>query len=105
MAYLNRDEREKLLHDLTTMKVPQIRGKLRRMDPHVKLRFMRNAQTTGEFMTRLDLPGQGIIVTLVERDVNEATTTTTAAGSASVRLSPDFRLQEVVIDPTPENKT
>lgn len=104
MAYLNRDEREKLANELSTMNVGKARGRLRRMDPNVKLRFIRNAQATGEYITRLDLPNQGVVVSLVERET-ETQSATDKPGSAMVRLKPDFRLTEVIVDPMPENRT
>ncbi|MCC6802599.1 MAG: hypothetical protein IT319_06925 [Anaerolineae bacterium] len=104
MAYLNREEREKLANELVTMNVGKARGKLRRMDANVKLRFIRNAQATGEYLTRLELPDSGVLVTLVERKT-EAQTANDKPGSASVRLKPEFTLTEVVVDPTAENRT
>lgn len=104
MAYLNREEREKLANELTTINVGKARGKLRRMDPDVKLRYMRNAQATGEYLTRLELPGAGVFVTLVERGT-ESQTATDKPGSATVRFKPDFELTEVIVEPTPENRT
>ena len=103
MAYLNREAREKLANELTSMSVGKARGKLRRMDPGVKLRFLRNAQATGEYLTRLELPGAGVFVTLVERET-EAQVATDKPGSAAVRLKPDFTLTEVIVEPTPENR-
>lgn len=104
MAYLNREEREKLANELTTMSVGKARGRLRRMDPNVRLRFIRNAQASGEYITRLDLPGQGVVVSLIERKT-EAQVANDKPGSATVRLKPDFRLTEVIVDPMPENHT
>lgn len=104
MAYLNREEREKLASELTTMSVPRARGKLRRMDSNVKLRFIRNAQASGEYKTRLDLPNLGAVVTLVERETDEQVYAD-KPGSAAVRLKPDFRLTEVIVEPTLENRT
>ncbi len=104
MAYLNPEEREKLLGELTRMSVSKARGKLRRMDPKVKLAYLRNAQETGEYWTRLDLPTQGIMVTLIERET-EVQSATDEPGAAPVRLKPNFALAEVVIDPMPENQT
>lgn len=104
MAYLNREEREKLLNDLTKMSAPRARGKLRRMDSKVKLAYLRNAQESGEYWTRYDLGGLGVVVTLVER-ADETQTFTDKQGSAPVRLSKDYRLTEVTVEPTLENKT
>ncbi len=104
MAYLNQQERDKLLNELTKMSVPRARGKLRRMDPQVKLAFMRNAQASGEFLTRFDLRGLGTVVTLVERQ-GAPEITTDKPGSASVRLKGEFYLTEVRVEPMPENHT
>jgi hypothetical protein len=104
MAYLNREEREKLANELTTMSAAKVRGKLRRMDSGVKLRYLRNAQGSGEYTTRLELPGTGVLVTLVESE-SEAQVATDKPGSATVRLKPDFRMTQVIVDPTAENRT
>lgn len=104
MAYLNREEREALAHELTTMSAGKARGKLRRMDANVKLRFLRNAQQTGEYLTSLDLPGQGVTVTLVEHET-EAQVASDKPGAAPIRLKPDFYLDQVIVDPMPENHT
>ena len=104
MAYLNREEREKLLNELTKMKAPRARGKLRRMDPKVKLAYLRNAQESGEYWTRYELFGLGTVVTLVER-ADEEQTFTDKQGSAPVRLSKEYRLAEVMVEPMPENQT
>jgi hypothetical protein len=74
------------------------------MDPNVKLRYLRNAQQTGEYLTSLDLPGQGVVVTLVERET-EQRVATDKPGAAPIRLKPEFRLTEVIVDPMPENQT
>jgi hypothetical protein len=105
MAYLNRDEREKLLNELTTMSVSRARGKLRRMDPKVKLAYLRNMQESGEYWTRLDLPTCGVVVTLVERATEKQIADKEFSGSMSVRLQPEFYLAEVMVEPTPENRT
>jgi hypothetical protein len=102
MAYLNQQEREKLLNELTKMSVSRARGKLRRMDSKGKLAFMRNAQATGEFLTRFDLYGLGVVVTLVERK-GDSKVTTDQPGAADVRYKPDFYLSEVSVEPMPDN--
>jgi hypothetical protein len=104
MAYLNREEREALARELTTMSAGKARGKLRRMDPNSRLRYLRNAQQTGEYLTSLDLPGRGVIVTLVEREV-EKQTFSDKPGAAPIRLKPDFSLEQVIVDRKPENNT
>jgi hypothetical protein len=104
MAYLNREEREKLMNELIKMKAPRARGKLRRMDPKVKLAYLRNAQESGEYWTRYELFGLGTVVTLVER-AEEEQTFTDRQGSAPVRLSKEYSLAEVMVEPMPENQT
>jgi hypothetical protein len=104
MAYLNRQEREALLRDLTTMNFNKAKGKLRRMDPNVKLAFLRNAQASGEFHTRYILPGAGVIATLIETET-EQQTATNKPGAAPIRTKADFQMRQVIVEPTPENHT
>lgn len=105
MAYLNQQEREKLLNELVKLNnVSRARGKLRRMDPKVKLAYMRNMQASGFYETRFDLFGLGTVVKLIERG-SQHETATDKPGSAPVRLETDFTLAEVVVEPMPENKT
>ena len=104
MAYLNRQEREALLRDLTTMSFDKAKAKLRRMDPKGKLAFLRNGQASGEFHTRFDLYGSGVVVTLIERETEEQTASD-KPGSAAVRLKSTFYLTQVSVEPMPENKT
>ncbi len=103
MAYLNAQEREALARELTTMKFNQAKGKLRRMDADGKLAFLRNNQETGEYLTRFDLYGLGVVVTLIEREVGEPVTRTDAPGSAAVRIKPEMALDEVDVTPMPDN--
>lgn len=105
MAYLNQQEREKLLEELVKMNnVPKARGKLRRMDPKVRLAYIRNMQQSGEYETRYDLHGLGTVVRLIETG-DEETVFTDKPGSAAVRMKPEFRLKEVIVEPMPENRT
>jgi hypothetical protein len=104
MAYLNRDEREKLLQELTKMSVSRARGKLRRMDPNVKIAYMRNMQESGEYETRLDMPTCGVVVKLIERET-EKQSNATFTGSMVTRAAAEFSLTEVSVEPTPENRT
>lgn len=105
MAYLNQQEREKLLQDLVKLNnVPRARGKLRRMDPKVRLAYMRNMQASGVYETRFDLFGLGTVVRLIERQ-DEHEVATDKPGAAPVRLKPEFTLSEVIVEPMPENKT
>ncbi len=104
MAYLNREEREKLLHELTTISVSKARGKLRRMDPKAKIAYLRNMQESGEYETRLDLPTCGVAVTLVERET-EKQLDNAFAGSMATRSQTSFTLSEVRVEAMPENRT
>ncbi len=105
MAYLNRQEREALLNQLTSMSFNQAKGKLRRMDAKGKLAVLRNAQATGEYHTRFDLYGLGVVVTLIEREISDDQVSGSEPGAAPIRLKPVFQLDEVIIDPMPENHT
>ena len=104
MAYLNGQEREALARELTSMSFNQAKGKLRRMDDKGKLAFLRNAQATGEYLTRFDLYGLGVVVTLIEGET-ETTSYTDKPGSAPVRLKAQFALNEVDVAPMAENHT
>lgn len=96
MAYLNEQERLKLLNELKDMKFNKAKGKVRGMDPKARLAFYRNAQQVGRWMTRYDLPTLGTRVTLVEshRDKGDG-----------AKLKSEFEMVEVIVEPTPDNKT
>ena len=98
MAYLNENEREKLLNDLANMDFNQARRKLRRMDPNGQLELFRNSQRVDEWMTRYELKGLGTIVTLIE-----ARASYDQDPSRPVRQ--DYELARVVVEPTPDNRT
>ena len=66
MAFLNKQEREQLENELKGMKFSRATGKVRGLDPNVRLVYYRNAQETGEWLTRYELKGLGARVTLVE---------------------------------------
>jgi hypothetical protein len=96
MAYLNEQERLALLNELKDMTFNRAKGKVRSLDPKARLAYFRNAQQVGRWMTRYDLPSLGTRVTLVEshRDVPQNTKTKS-----------EFELIEVIIEPTPDNRT
>ncbi|GAB4530144.1 MAG: hypothetical protein OHK0046_50530 [Anaerolineae bacterium] len=98
MAYLNEDEREKLLNDLTRMNFMQAKSKLRHMDKRAHLDFYRNMQHTGEWVTRYDLPTLGTTVTLVESNQVKAS-------DPAVRVKSKYELVRVIVEPMPENRT
>ncbi len=96
MAYLNTDERETLLHELTTMNFNKARGKLRGLNGTMTI--FRNVQTPGEWMTRYNLRDKGTIVTLFEH--REATD-----NDPNVRHKSIYELVRVVVEATPDNRT
>lgn len=97
MAFLNRQEREQLLKELTEMNFNKVRGKLRRLDPQGRLAFFRNAQTSGKFHTRFELDGLGTRVTLVEERTDKDTKKPGFVKNA-------FEMVEVIVEPTPDNR-
>lgn len=97
MAFLNQQEREALYNELKNMRFNQAKGKLRRMDPRARLAFLRNVQNVNQWVTRYELPGLGTRVTLVEQfDTHE---------QKSGKLRSDYALVDVIVEPTPENRT
>jgi hypothetical protein len=96
MAYLNEQERDKLLNDLKDMKFNGAKGKLARMDPKGRLAYYRNVQMSGESHTRYILDGLGTIVTLVE--VNHTKNT-------EARNKQDYEFVNIIVEPTASNNT
>ncbi len=103
MAYLTREERQKLLDDIKDLPFNRIKGKLRRLDKKGVMAVWRNAQTTGKLMTRFDLHGLGTVVTLIEQEI-ETPNRTDAPGSVALRQKSDLELREVIVSPMPENR-
>jgi len=97
MAFLNKQEREALLNELAGMKFSRARWKLARIDPKGRLAYIRNSQASGQFWARYELTGLGTRVTLIE----EHSSTQEKAGP----IKADFQLVEVIVEPTPENRT
>lgn len=97
MAYLTTEERSKLLNELKNMSFNQANGKLRHIDPHGRLVYYRNAQTTGRWLTRYELTGLGTRVTLVESHSGKAT-------EKANRLKSTFELVDVIVEPTSDNR-
>jgi hypothetical protein len=102
MAYLNQQEREKLLNDLKDMNFNKAKAKVRGLDRESRLAYYRNVQNTANRLyTRYDLPGLGTRVTLVE------------AGNLSSLNDKNFpermrnknSLVEVIVEPTADNRT
>jgi hypothetical protein len=100
MAYLNRQEREALLNELKDMKINKARGKLRRMDKKGSVAYYRNAQMSGKLYTRYRLEGMGTQVTLVE-------VLQPPPPNASYKnpYKAKYEFVEVIVEPTPENRT
>jgi hypothetical protein len=95
MAFLNTQERQALLDELKNMNFNQAKWKLQHLDPKGRLAFYRNAQGVNRWMTRYVLQGLGTRVTLVEaNNVNEK----------NGKFKSDFKLVEVIVEPTPENR-
>lgn len=96
MAYLNEQERLALLNELSRMDFNQARRKLRRLDSSGRLVYYRNAQEVGRLLTRYDLPSLGTRVTLVENYHHV---------KKDSKVKPEFQLVEVIVEPTPDNRT
>ena len=91
MAYMNQEEREKLLDELKRKNFMQIKRRLRRMDPKNRLAYFRNVQESGRWMTRYILDGLGTQVTVVESK--------NKGGGKTA-----YELEEIIVEPTAENR-
>jgi len=100
MAYLNKEDRDKLLEELTDpdMTLNKAKRKLRWLDDKIKLRFYRNVQRNDEWVTRYELVGKGAVVTLIEEHFN-------VEGSPDTRVPNGLELSRVIVEPTPDNRT
>ena len=96
MAYLNAGQRQQLLDDLKTMKFNRAKFRLLRMDPKGRLAYFRNVQQSGEWHTRVILESLGTAVTLVE--VNHA-------ANDQARNKQRFEFVNIIVEPTPDNRT
>ena len=96
MAFLNEAERKTLLEDLSAMKFNRAKFKLLRMDPQGRLAYYRNVQQSGEWHSKFILEGLGVAVTLVE--VNHA-------ANDQHRNKQNFQFTNVIVEPTPENRS
>lgn len=96
MAYLNQTERENLQRELRGMKFNKARARIRRLDPKVRLAYIRNVQNVGEWATRYDLEGIGTRVTLIENYQPHP---------KGARVKADFELVDVIVEPLPHNRT
>lgn len=96
MNYLNQTEREKLQQELREMKFNKARARIRRMDPKVRLAYLRNVQNTGQWATRYELESLGTRVTLIEDYQPQP---------KGARVKADFELVDVIVEPLPHNRT
>jgi len=96
MAYLNEKEREDLLNELINKTYKQAKRKIRRLDSTAKLGVYRNVQGVNRYLTRYELPSLGTKVTLVE---------TYGYDGEGRKKESDYELVEVIVEPTPENRT
>jgi len=92
MAFLNQQEREKLLDELKNKSFNRIKGRLRKIDPKGELAYYRNIQETGRWMTRYVLHGLGTQVTLVEKQ------------SFGDKNRNQYELVEIIVEPLPGNR-
>jgi len=96
MAYLNEQERDELLNELKDMKFNRAKYKLARMDPKGRLAYYRNVQMSGEWHTKYILEGLGTIVTLVEVNLAE---------NDQIRNWQNYQFVNIIVEPTPSNRT
>jgi len=96
MAYLNAEQREKLVNDLKGMPFNRAKGKVRGMDQNSRLVFYRNAQGVGRWLTRFDLPTLGTRVTLVESHKD---------ADKNGKIKSEYQLAEVIAEALPGNQT
>ncbi len=98
MAYLNKEQRDQLKSELESVNFRAANGRLKRMDRKGRLAFYRNAQRTGQWITKHVLVGLGTEVTLIESNQFKE-----KLGKAN-RVKNDYQLVEVIVEPTPDNR-
>ena len=91
MAYLNKSERDALLEELRDKRFERAQRILVLKDQNVRLKYFRNIQETDRWMTRYVLPDLGTQVTLVE-------------GLKTDGGNRTFTLNEIIVEPTPDNR-
>lgn len=96
MAYLNTDQRAKLVDELKKLPYNKAKGKVRGMDESSRLVLYRNAQGVGRWVTRFELPTLGTRVTLVESHQD-----TEHHG----KIKSEYELADVIVEALPNNKT
>jgi hypothetical protein len=96
---MNAQERTALLNELKHYTFRRAKNKLARLDPKGRLAYYRNAQLAGQLLTKFELNGLGVDVTLVEK-LNP----TPKPGWLGNRKKAQFELVEVVVEPQPQNR-
>lgn len=97
MAYLTAGQRAELQSELEQLSFRRANGRLKRMDPMGRMAYYRNAQNTGQWLTRHVLAGLGTQVTLVEVNLAKET-------SRPTRVRNEYVLAEVIVEATPDNR-
>jgi hypothetical protein len=92
MAHLNKSERDALLNELWGNRFERCQRILVLKDRSARLKYFRNIQETGRWMTRYVLPTLGTQVTLVE------------GLNVLANGNRDFKLNEIIVEPTPDNR-
>lgn len=98
MAYLNQQDRQNLAQELSQLSFARASGRMRRLDVKSSLTFLRNSQSTSQVFTRYQLPTLGVLVTLVET-LNEK------ALDKPLRSKSVYQMDEVIVEPLPENES
>ena len=99
MSFLNAQERSDLLDDLKKRKYGSAKRKLRRLDPKGRMAYFRNAQAPGRIVTCYHLEGLGTRVYLIE------TMRRAPLANTDRKFRAKFDFVEVIVEPTPENRT
>jgi hypothetical protein len=98
MAYLTKEERDKLENELKQLNFRQAHGKVRFMDKQGRLAYYRNAQGPHKWMTRHVLTSLGTQVTLVESNRYRQ------ISDKENRVHNDYDLIDVIVEATPDNR-
>ena len=95
MAYLNQQERDQMAQELRDKTRQQIRGYVNGKDKKARLAYFRNVQEPGKWMTRYVLDEFGVMVTIYEVFDEKP------HGWFNQR---DYRIEQVVVEPTAANR-
>lgn len=93
MAYMNKQERDAMLDKMNGATFQQIRGIVNSTDKQARIAYYRNAQLSGKWMTRYIMEGAGTIVTLTEEQIHNER-----------RNRTEYRIVEIVVEPTKDNR-